>query len=83
MCYNKRMSALAEQLRALRKQSGKTLSQIAVETGLSAVYISDIERGRRATFDTAIATLNRILACYGMEIHIEIRPKEDDHGVGE
>lgn len=74
------MSTLAEQLRELRHASGKTLAQIATEAGISAVYLSDIERGRRATFDTAVATLNKILACYGQELHIEIRPKEHRNG---
>lgn len=71
------MSTLAEQLRALRHKSGKTLAQVAAEAGISSVYLSDIERGRRATFDTAVATLNKVLAVYGMEIHIEVREKRD------
>ena len=75
-----RMSGIANQLRVLRRASGKTLAQVAAETGLSTAYLSDIERGRRATFDTALATLNRVLACYGMELHIEIRSKETRHG---
>lgn len=72
------MSDIAKQLRTLRKASGKTLAQVAEQTGLSQSYLSDIERGRRATFDTALATLNKILACYDMELHIVIRSKQED-----
>jgi transcriptional regulator with XRE-family HTH domain len=75
------MSDIAEQLRSLRKASGKTLAAVAAEAGLSSAYLSDIERGRRATLDTAVTTLNKILACYGMELHIEIRPKQEDSHV--
>jgi len=70
------MSEIAKQLRELREQNGKRLSDIADEVGISVAYLSDIERGRRATLDAAQATLNKILSCYGMELVCEIRVKK-------
>lgn len=70
------MSELANKLRALRKQHGMTLDDLAEKTGLSKPYLSDIELGRRARFDTALATLNKILAVYGLELSVEIRSRE-------
>ena len=69
------MSGLAKELRRLRKEHKMRLADIAKKTGLSVSYLSDIERGHRAVFDSALATLNKILSCYGMEAVIEVRSK--------
>jgi transcriptional regulator with XRE-family HTH domain len=39
--------AFGERLRALRKQAGKTLGDIAEVLDVSVVYVSDVERGNR------------------------------------
>ena len=39
--------ALGSRLRAMRKQSGKSLREIADLMGLSVPYLSDVELGRR------------------------------------
>ena len=70
------MSELAEQLRALRKQAGWTLSELATQTGMSESYLSEIERGRRASVVSTLRTLNRVLDCYGLEATVEIRSKK-------
>jgi transcriptional regulator with XRE-family HTH domain len=72
------MSGIAKQLKQLRTAHSKRLKDIAAETGLSVSYLSDIERGHRAVFDTALTTLNKILACYGLEARLEVRVIGDD-----
>jgi transcriptional regulator with XRE-family HTH domain len=39
-------------IRDLRRQAGKTLQEIADALGVSAVYISEVERGKRPPFVT-------------------------------
>jgi transcriptional regulator with XRE-family HTH domain len=39
-----------EVLRRLRRESGKTLGEVARLLGVSAVYVSDVERGNRKPF---------------------------------
>jgi transcriptional regulator with XRE-family HTH domain len=70
------MSEIYEQLRGLRKERHLTLAEVGAQAGLSAAYLSEIERGQRAPLDSVVATLNKVLACYGMILHIEIREKE-------
>ena len=42
-----------QRLRAARREAGKTLKQLAEALGVSAVYVSAVERGRKAPPDTA------------------------------
>jgi transcriptional regulator with XRE-family HTH domain len=44
-------STYGELLRAQRVQAGRSLGDLARHLGLSAMYISDIERGRRGPLD--------------------------------
>lgn len=69
------MSELANKLRQLRAEHKMTLDDLSDQTGLTKSYLSEIERGRRATIDKAVSTLNKVLVCYGMEIVVEIRSK--------
>jgi transcriptional regulator with XRE-family HTH domain len=69
------MSILADQLRELRARAGWRLSDLAEQTGYSESYLSEIERGRRASLDTTLAIINRILDCYGLEAVVEVRSK--------
>ncbi len=43
------MTPFGEKLRALRKEKGVTLSQMAAALGVSAAYLSALEHGRRGT----------------------------------
>jgi transcriptional regulator with XRE-family HTH domain len=61
-------------LRELRKYNGKTLADVAQVSGLSVSYLSDIERGHAHPFDNALAMLNKILACYGLQASITLGP---------
>lgn len=65
-------------LRELRKYYAKTLAQVSEHSGLSISYLSDMERGRATPIDAALTTLNKILACYGLEATIELRPKQEE-----
>lgn len=69
------MSELAKQLREFRTRAGWKLSELASQTGYSESYLSEIERGRRASLDTTLATINKVLDCYGLEAVVEIRAK--------
>lgn len=68
------MSELAKQLRSIRTERKLRLSEVAAEAGISVTYLSEIERGRRATVEAALATINKVLAVYDMEAVVEIRP---------
>ena len=43
------MTPFGEKLRALRKEKGVTLTQMAEALGVSAAYLSALEHGRRGT----------------------------------
>lgn len=55
--------ALGLRLRALRAETGQTLSQVSERTGVSISYLSDIERGRRLP---ALDVLDRLCHGYGL-----------------
>lgn len=69
------MAEISKTLRELRKYHGKTLADVSVQSGVSISYLSDIERSRATPFDASLATLNKILASYGLEAVIKIGPK--------
>jgi transcriptional regulator with XRE-family HTH domain len=48
---------LGERLRALRRRRRRTLSQIAVQAGISPQYLSEIERGRKEPSSEMIAAV--------------------------
>jgi transcriptional regulator with XRE-family HTH domain len=57
-------------LRTLRKQSGKTLHDVAEALGVSVVYVSDIERGNRKPFGPEhIEKLAVLLNADSRELH--------------
>lgn len=72
------MSALAEQLRELRKQSGRTLKQAAEELGVSEPFLSDIERGRRIPVDDVLERFNLIASLYGVRFVVGMEKTDGD-----
>lgn len=69
---------IGKQLRELRHGHGKRLADISQQTALSISYLSDIERNRRCVFDTTLATLNKILACYKLKARIVFEPIKEE-----
>lgn len=57
------MTEVGEQLRALRRQHGLTLQQLAARTDLSRTFISQIESG---TANPSIGTLKKIADAFGV-----------------
>lgn len=53
-------------IRKIRKQCDKTLVQVAQETGLSASYISDLERGTGS--NPSLTALEKLAQCYGVAL---------------
>lgn len=54
---------LSDRLREVRRQTGKTLVEVAGATALSVSYLSDLERGRT---NPSLETLNRLSSFYGL-----------------
>jgi transcriptional regulator with XRE-family HTH domain len=64
-------NTFGERLRALRQKAGKSLRQLGSEVGVSAVYLSDIETGRRPPPPRArIEALAAALAVPDAELHL-------------
>jgi transcriptional regulator with XRE-family HTH domain len=72
------MSTLAEQLRELRRQSGRTLKQASEELGISEPFLSDIERGRRIPLDNVLERFNLIASLYGVRFVIGAEKLDGD-----
>ncbi len=64
--------ALGGRLRALRKERGLTLSQMSAETGLSAAFISQAERG---LCRVSIPSLGRLAQALDVEAYTLILPE--------
>jgi DNA-binding transcriptional MerR regulator/quercetin dioxygenase-like cupin family protein len=58
----RREVALGPRLRRMRQERGQTLEQAAMAVGLSASFLSELERGQSGA---SMATLHRLLAYYG------------------
>jgi DNA-binding transcriptional MerR regulator/quercetin dioxygenase-like cupin family protein len=58
----RREVALGPRLRRMRKERGQTLEQAAAAVGLSASFLSELERGQSGA---SMATLHRLLSYYG------------------
>jgi transcriptional regulator with XRE-family HTH domain len=56
---------LGARLAAARQAAGLSLAQVAEKTGVSASFISAVERGKS---DIAISRLMRLVSCYGVSI---------------
>jgi transcriptional regulator with XRE-family HTH domain len=56
---------LGRSLRALRISSGRSLTDVGEEAGISASFLSMVEKG---TSDISIGRLLRLTQCYGVEI---------------
>lgn len=69
--------SIGKELRELRLFHRKRLAEIAAASGLSISYLSDIERGHRCNFDTALETLNKILACYDLEAVMRLQERKE------
>lgn len=48
-------------MRALRKEKGLTLAEVALRTGWSTAFISDLERGRRSWNGTHLDRIGKAL----------------------
>ena len=59
---SRREVALGPRLRRMRKERGQTLEQAAAAVGLSASFLSELERGQSGA---SMATLHRLLSYYG------------------
>src|SRR5690606_30877216 len=69
--------ALGRRLRALRKERGLTLAQLAVETGLSAAFISQAERGLCRVSIPSLGTLAEALGVEAFTLILPERPRSD------
>lgn len=54
-------SAIGREMRLLRQKSGKSLRAVGTLVGLSAVYLSDCERGNRCFTEGLIAKYREVL----------------------
>lgn len=59
------MDALGARLRRFRKARGRTLAEVAAETGLSVSFLSDIERGRT---NPSLDTLGKLARVYELNM---------------
>ncbi|MBB2911073.1 transcriptional regulator with XRE-family HTH domain [Streptosporangium becharense] len=69
---------VARRLQALRTRSGMTLNALAERTGLSAPYLSRLEKGER---QPSVGTLLQLARVYGVSVGelVEGRPGGDYH----
>jgi transcriptional regulator with XRE-family HTH domain len=58
-------TALGSILRGLREATGRTLSEVAAEAGISPAYLSEVERGRK---DVSTEVLLGVVYALGAEI---------------
>jgi len=65
---------LGRQLRARRAAAGRTVASVAVDAGLSVLYIANLENGRGNPTTTALARLAEAL---GMCLVITLVPNEE------
>ena len=61
--------AINEELRNRRLCKCWRLRDVAMATGLSVSYLSNLERGRT---EPSLKTLRKIAACYGMRLKISL-----------
>lgn len=66
----KNRKELSKFLKKIRKDKVLLQREVAARVGLSAPFISALERGKS---DTTISTLYRIVDSYGYELHIKIK----------
>lgn len=66
----KNRKELSKFLKKIRKDKVLLQREVAARVGLSAPFISALERGKA---DTTIGTLYRIVDSYGYELHIKIK----------
>ena len=60
-----------ERVRELRQDSGISLTELANRLGVTKVYVSDVERGRRSPFSLArIKQVSGILGCDPFELYV-------------
>lgn len=69
---------LATQIKGFRTARNLTLNKVAIGTGLSLSYLSDLERGRTIP---SISTLERIASFYGLRVTVRFidNEQEPDH----
>lgn len=58
---------IANYIHELRDAAGFTLMELAEKTGLSASFLSDIERGRT---DPSMKTLRKLAAAFGADLDV-------------
>ena len=66
------LKVLGQQIRAHRTASGWTQSELARRAGISAKYVSEIERGTR---DVPMTTLHALVDGLGLALELEFRAK--------
>lgn len=69
--------ALGRRLRALRKERGLTLTQLSGQTGLSAAFISQAERGLCRVSIPSLGRLAEALAVEAYTLILPERPRSD------
>ena len=61
-------------LQEARRQAGLTQAELARRAGVPQSTVAKIERGRR---DPSLSTLERLVRAAGLELRIQLAPKDD------
>jgi transcriptional regulator with XRE-family HTH domain len=61
-------------LQEARRQAGLTQAELALRAGVPQSTVAKIERGRR---DPSLTTLERLVRAAGLELRIQLAPKDD------
>ena len=60
-----------EKIREARSEKGISLTELAKQLGVTKVYVSDVERGRRAPFNLMrIRQVSEILGCDPFDLYV-------------
>jgi transcriptional regulator with XRE-family HTH domain len=60
-----------ETVRSVREEKGLSLTSLAKNLGVTKVYVSDVERGRRAPFNlTRIMQVSEFLGCDPFDLYV-------------
>ena len=60
-----------ERVRKLRQESGISITELASRLGVTKVYVSDVELGRRSPFSLArIKQVSDVLGCDPFELYV-------------
>jgi len=67
--------AIGSQLRARRAASGRTVSSVAMDAGLSVPYVANLENGRG---NPTISALSRLAAALNIQLTVSLQPADGE-----